>query len=61
MPMTPLDRVVGIRLLAAHQFIYEHSGGRIGERLGRAPMLLLRTTGRKSGRLRTVALLYHRD
>ncbi len=61
MPMTRLDRIVGLRLLAAHQFIYELSGGRIGARLGRAPMLLLRTTGRKSGRLRTAALLYHRD
>jgi deazaflavin-dependent oxidoreductase (nitroreductase family) len=59
--MTPFDRVVGLRLLAAHQFIYELSGGRIGERVGRAPMLLLHTTGRKSGRPRTAALLYHRD
>ena len=59
--MTPFDRLLGLRLLAAHQFVYERSGGRIGHRLGRAPMLLLRTTGRKSGRSRTVALLYHRD
>jgi deazaflavin-dependent oxidoreductase (nitroreductase family) len=59
--MTTFDRVVGLRLLAAHQFIYELSGGRIGERLGRVPMLLLHTTGRKTGRPRTAALLYHRD
>ncbi len=61
MPMTTFDRVVGLRLLAAHQFIYELSGGRVGERLGRVPMLLLHTTGRKTGRPRTAALLYHRD
>jgi deazaflavin-dependent nitroreductase family protein len=59
--MTTFDRVVGLRLLAAHQFIYELSGGRIGEQLGRVRMLLLHTTGRKTGRPRTAALLYHRD
>lgn len=59
--MTTLDRVVGLRLLAVHQFVYELSGGRIGHRVGRTPMLLLRTTGRKTGRSRTAALLYHRD
>ena len=61
MPISTLDRLVGSRLLAAHQFIYEVTGGRVGERLGRLPMLLLHTTGRKTGRPRTAALLYHRD
>jgi len=61
MPMTAIDRAFGRRLLALHQFIYETSGGRIGKRIGRAPMLLLRTTGRKTGQPRTAALLYHRD
>jgi deazaflavin-dependent oxidoreductase (nitroreductase family) len=61
MPMTWFDRVVGLRLLAAHQFVYELSGGRIGEQLGRVHMLLLHTTGRKTGQPRTAALLYHRD
>lgn len=61
MPMIPFDRVVGLRALALHQFIYERSGGRIGERIGRVSMLLLRTTGRKTGQQRTAALLYHRD
>ncbi len=59
--MTGFDRAVGLRVLAVHQFVYEKSGGRIGERIGRSPMLLLRTTGRKTGRPRTAALLYHRD
>ena len=59
--MTTFDRLVGLRVLGLHQFIYERTGGRIGRRLGKAPMLLLETTGRKTGRPRTVALLYHRD
>jgi deazaflavin-dependent oxidoreductase (nitroreductase family) len=59
--MTAFDRAVGLRVLALHQFIYESSGGRIGKRIGRSPMLLLRTTGRKTGQPRTAALLYHRD
>jgi deazaflavin-dependent oxidoreductase (nitroreductase family) len=59
--MTAFDRALGLRVLALHQFIYEKSGGRIGERIGRSPMLLLRTTGRKTGLPRTAALLYHRD
>jgi deazaflavin-dependent oxidoreductase (nitroreductase family) len=61
MPITSLDRLLGLRLLALHQFVYELSGGRIGASLGRAPMLLLRTIGRKTGQPRTAALLYHRD
>jgi deazaflavin-dependent oxidoreductase (nitroreductase family) len=59
--MTAFDRQLGLRVLALHQFVYEKSGGRIGERIGKSPMLLLRTTGRKTGRPRTAALLYHRD
>jgi deazaflavin-dependent oxidoreductase (nitroreductase family) len=60
-PITSFDRAVGLRVLALHQFIYEKSGGRIGERIGKSQMLLLQTTGRKTGRTRTAALLYHRD
>jgi deazaflavin-dependent oxidoreductase (nitroreductase family) len=59
--MTAFDRLLGLRVLSVHQFIYERTGGRIGRRLGKAPMLLLETRGRKTGRPRTVALLYHRD
>src|SRR5260370_6102016 len=59
--MTAFDRAFGARALALHQFIYEIAGGGIGKRIGRARMLLLRTTGRKSGLPRTAALLYHRD
>jgi len=59
--MTTFDRLLGLRVLGIHQFIYERTGGRIGRRLGDAPMLLLETTGRTTGKPRTVALLYHRD
>ena len=61
MPMTRYDSVLGLRLLRAHQFIYLLSRGHIGHRFGRTSMLLMTTTGRKTGRQRTVALLYHQD
>jgi len=61
MPMTPFDRQLGLRLLRLHQLVYDRSGGLIGHRLGHVKMLLLRTTGRKSGERRTAALLYLDD
>ncbi len=39
-------------------FIYRLSGGRLGNRVAGVPVLLLTTTGRKSGQLRTVALIF---
>ncbi|MFL6061869.1 MAG: nitroreductase/quinone reductase family protein [Marmoricola sp.] len=50
-----------VSLLKAHQAVYEHSGGLVGHRLLLMPTLLLRTTGRKSGKTRTNALVYGRD
>jgi deazaflavin-dependent oxidoreductase (nitroreductase family) len=41
--------------------LYRLSRGRIGGRIGRAPVLLLTTTGRKSGVSRTAPVLYMRD
>jgi F420H(2)-dependent quinone reductase len=50
---------LGFRLLGGlHQRLYRLSGGRIGGKLGNAPVLLLTTTGRKSGQPRTQPLLY---
>jgi len=46
---------------AIHEFWYRLSGGLIGGRFGRIRMLLLTTTGRKSGRPRTTPLLYLED
>jgi len=59
--MNPLvERVMG-PMLTVHQWLYEHSDGRIGARLGGRPMLLLRTVGRRTSQPRTSALLYVRD
>lgn len=41
--------------------LYRLSGGRIGGRLDRTPVLLLTTTGRKSGQSRTVPVAYLAD
>ena len=41
--------------------LYRWSGGRIGGRVGRAPVLLLTTTGRKSGQPRTAPVVYLGD
>ena len=41
--------------------LYRASGGRIGGRVNRAPVLLLTTTGRKSGQKRTAPIVYLQD
>ncbi len=41
--------------------LYRLSGGRIGGRVGKAPVLLLTTTGRKSGQARTAPVVYLGD
>jgi deazaflavin-dependent oxidoreductase (nitroreductase family) len=47
--------------IALNISLYRLSGGRLMGRTGAAPILLLTTTGRKSGRGRTVPLLYLKD
>ena len=44
-----------------HVFLYKASGGRIAGRFKAAPVLLLTTTGRKTGKRRTTPLLYGED
>jgi deazaflavin-dependent oxidoreductase (nitroreductase family) len=53
----------GLKLVSSlHVALFRASGGRIGGRLrGNLPVLLLTTTGRKSGKQRTTPLLYVRD
>ena len=41
--------------------LYRLSGGRVGGKVGRAPVLLLTTTGRKSGEPRTAPIVYLAD
>ncbi len=41
-----------------HVWLYRISGGRIGGRMFNAPIVLLTTTGHKSGQQRTTPLLY---
>jgi deazaflavin-dependent oxidoreductase (nitroreductase family) len=50
---------VGFRIMGGiHQGVYRLSGGKIAGRIGKAPVLLLTTTGRKTGKARTSPLLY---
>ena len=50
---------LGFRILGGlHAKLYRATGGKVGGRVGRAPVLLLTTTGRKSGQPRTSPLLY---
>ncbi|MFI5366884.1 MAG: nitroreductase family deazaflavin-dependent oxidoreductase [Candidatus Binatia bacterium] len=59
--MNPLVELIFGPLLTVHQWLYEHSDGRIGASLGGRPMLLLRTAGRRTKQPRTAALLYVPD
>lgn len=48
-----------VRLLSrANVWLYLKTGGRLGSRLAGAPVLLLTSTGRQSGKPRTTPLLY---
>ena len=46
---------------ALHTALYRASGGRFGSGFQGMPVLLLTTTGRRSGKSRTTPLLYIRD
>jgi deazaflavin-dependent oxidoreductase (nitroreductase family) len=51
-------RLVFLIAKTVHGGLYRLSGGRIGAHLAGLPVLLLTTTGRKSGKPRTVPLSY---
>ena len=61
----PPDSRVRRRLLnllsGSNVWLYRVSGGRIGGRMGRAPVLLLHHVGRRSGRKRVTPLLFLAD
>jgi deazaflavin-dependent oxidoreductase (nitroreductase family) len=50
---------LGFRILGGvHRRVYRLTGGRFGGKIGRLPVLLLTTIGRRSGRPRTQPLAY---
>ncbi len=49
------------QVLRFHDWLYKTTDGRIGHRMIGVPTLLLRTTGRRSGKTRTNSLVYARD
>jgi F420H(2)-dependent quinone reductase len=52
---------LGFRILGGmHKGVYRLTGGKVGGKLGKVPVLLLTTTGRKSGQPRTQPLLHTR-
>jgi deazaflavin-dependent oxidoreductase (nitroreductase family) len=65
-PFTPFEEKVGTAVVslmsALNTWVYRATRGRIGGRFLRgAPVLLLNTIGRKSGRPRTAPLLYLKE
>jgi deazaflavin-dependent oxidoreductase (nitroreductase family) len=58
--MSTYERVFGT-ILRIHASIYEHTDGWIGHRMLGVPCLMLRTTGRKTGQIRTNSLVYVKD
>ena len=52
-----LNRTFG----ALNRSVYRATGGKVAGHIGKAPILLLTTTGRKTGKQRTMPLLYLRD
>jgi deazaflavin-dependent oxidoreductase (nitroreductase family) len=52
------DRSVGRFAYRIHRHLYQLTGGVVGQHSGMGPMLLLTTTGRRTGAQRTTPLLY---
>jgi deazaflavin-dependent oxidoreductase (nitroreductase family) len=59
--MAPANRTFMKLASVTHAFWYTLTGGIVGARVSGAPVLLLTTTGRKSGRPRTTSLTYLQD
>src|SRR5579885_3609842 len=62
-PTKPRGRTPGYSkwFIPLHTWLYRRTGGLLGHRLGPQRILLLTTTGRKSGQPRTQPLAYFRD
>ena len=52
---------MGMLIFKVIVFLYNVSGGRIGGKMDKVPVLLLTTTGRKTGKKRTLPLVYIMD
>ena len=60
--MAPPNNRLMIKVTSTlNKCLYRATGGVIGGRFGKASILLLTTTGRKTGRRRTTPLLYIKD
>lgn len=53
-----IGHIIAAAMSRLHVWLYRISGGRIGGRMFNAPVILLTTTGRKTGKQRTIPLLY---
>ena len=56
-----MRRLVLKTIGAVHNALYRLSGGKLGGRVMKVPILLLTVRGRKSGKQRTTPLMYGRD
>jgi len=56
-----LRRRLTLAVIRLHGFVYRVSGGRVLGRVAGMPVLLLTTTGRRTGRRRTTPLTFFRD
>jgi deazaflavin-dependent oxidoreductase (nitroreductase family) len=54
-------KFIGRLIFSLMNFLYRSTGGRIGGKMNGGDVLLLTTTGRKSGKQRTVPLIYIMD
>ena len=54
-------RLIGKVMTGTHAAIYRASGGKVAGRMFNSPVLLLTTTGRKTGKERTTPLMYVED
>src|SRR5882757_7118308 len=60
-PMAGISESFQRAMLGVHQWLYEHTDGRVGAKIGKLPTLLLRSKGARTGQTRVAALVYGED